>query len=115
MTDLSDYRQELVLSLSPAREIATKSIQKAQKRYKTQYDKKSVSIDYKVGDWVLVRFPQDETGAQRKLSRPWHGPYRIVSCDDPDLTVSKVYFLDEAHIQIHQMRVQRCPPSFPGG
>lgn len=114
-TDLSDYRQELVLSLSSAREMATKSIRKAQRRYKTQYDKRSSTIDYKVGDWVLVRFPQDETGAQRKLSRPWHGPYRIVSRDDPDLTVSKVYFPDEAHIQIHQMRVQQCPPDFPGG
>ena len=112
--DLSDYRQELILSLSSARVMATKSVQKAQRKYKAQYDKRSSSVDYKVGDWVLVRFPQDETGAQRKLSRPWHGPYRIVSRDDPDLTVSKVYFPDEAHIQIHQMRVQQCPPHFPG-
>ena len=80
-TDLSDYRQELILLLSSAREIATKNIRKAQRRKKTQDEKRSTTINYKVGDWVLVRFPQDETAVQRKLSRPWHGPHRIVSRD----------------------------------
>ena len=27
-----------------------------------------------IGDWVLVYFAQDETGKNRKLSQPWHGP-----------------------------------------
>lgn len=33
----------------------------------------------------MVKFPQDESGGQRKLSRPWHGPYRITSLDNPQL------------------------------
>ena len=43
-----------------------------------------------------------------------HG-YRIVSRDDPDLTVMKMYFPDDPQIQVHQERVQMCPDSFPPG
>ena len=41
--DCRDYREELILPLSSARELALASIKVAQKRYKTQYDKG--------GDW----------------------------------------------------------------
>lgn len=77
--------------------------------------RKPKSTQVVIRDWVLVRFPQDETGKLRKLSRPWHGPYRIVSRDDPDVSVSKVYFPQEGSIQVHQSRVCPCPPEFPAG
>lgn len=96
--DIPDYRQELMLSLSSARELAQQSIRKAQQRYKAQYDKKSSVPDLKIGEWVLVRFPQEETGRNRKLSRPWHGPYRITDRRDPDVSVTKVYFPSEGAI-----------------
>ena len=114
-TDVDDYREELVLSLSSAREIAAQSIQKSQKQYKKHYDKKTTSTKFRVGQWVLVKFPQEESGRLRKLSRPWHGPYRIISQDDPDLIVQKVYFPNDSNIQIHQSRVTRCPSKFPAG
>ena len=103
------------MSLSSARQEATKSIQKAQKRYKTQYDKKQYQVKLKAGDWVLVYFPQDECGRNRKLSRPWHGPYRVIGIRDPGITVSKVYFPQEKTIQVHQSRIQLCPSNFPAG
>ena len=61
-----------------------------------------------------MRFPQEETGRQRKLSRPWFGPYRVLSQDDPDITVVKVYRPQDGQIQIHQSRVKPCP-NFPAG
>ena len=70
---------------------------------------------YKLGDWVLIRFPREETGKQRKLSRPWHGPYHITHRNDPDVTAVKVFFPDEGSIQVHQSRVCHCPPKFPVG
>ena len=112
---VEDYREEVILSLSSARELAAESISKVQQRYKSFYDCKATEKDYHIGDWVLVRFPQDETGKQRKLSRPWHGPYRIMSRDDPDVSVSKVYFPQEGAIQVHQSRVCPCPSEFPAG
>lgn len=69
----------------------------------------------KIGDWVLVYFPADDSGKQRKLSRPWHGPYRVVSKDDTNITASKVYFPDQKNIKVHQSRVQMCPLNFPAG
>ena len=113
--DLADYREELVMSLATARDLAVQSIKAAQSRYKKQYDKRAGVVDMRVGDWVFVRFPQDETGKQRKLSRPWRGPFRITSCNDPDVTVVKVYYPEEGPLQIHQTRVCPCPSALPVG
>ena len=113
--DLADYREELVMSLATARELAVESIKAAQSRYKKQYDKRVKVVDMRVGDWVFVRFPQDETGKQRKLSQPWRGPFRITRRDDPDVTVVKVYFPEEGPLQIHQSRVCLSPHTLPVG
>ena len=104
-TDISDYQEELMLSLSAARDLAAKSIRQAQLKYKTQYDRKATQHKYRIGDWVLVRFPNEESGKQCKLSRPWHGPYRVLSSNDPDVTVVNVYFPKDNQIQVHQSRV----------
>ena len=110
-----DYREELIRSLSSAREIACQSIREAQQRYKSQYDEHSQPVSYKLGDWVLVRFPQDESGRLRKLSRPWHGPYRVISIDDPDIILSKIYYPQHDPIKVHQSRVKHCPPDLSAG
>ena len=78
-TAVADYREQVILTLSTARELAVKSIQKAQKRYKALYDRKAAILPLKAGDWVLVKFPHEESGRLRKPSRPWHGPYRVLS------------------------------------
>ena len=111
-TDVRDYWEELVLSLSAARSNASLCIQKAQKRYKKQYGHTSSERPFKVGQWILIKFSREETG---KLSRPWHGPYRIISVDQPNVSASKVYFPDEKSIQVHQSRVCPCPLRFPAG
>ena len=113
--DLRDYREELMLSLTSARELAADTIQRAQARYKHQYDKGSKEISFRVGDWILVRFPQDESGRWWKLSRPWHGPYRIVAKSDPGVICSKVYYPQDEPIRVHQSRICLCPQDFPAG
>ena len=114
-TTIEDYRQELVLTLSSARETALECIRKAQSRYKTSYDRRADSYSYRVGDWVLIRFPSEETGRLRKLSQPWHGPYSITSCNETNVTAVKVYFPREDPIQVHQLRVKPCPQGFTAG
>ena len=113
------YRQELVLSVSSARELAQRSTQKAQAQYKTQYDKKSMEPNYKIREWAsgfsCSSRTQEESGRNRKLSRPWHGPYRIIERMDPNLVVAKIYFPSEGTICIHQTCVCKCPPHFPVG
>ena len=114
-TEVSNYREEMVLSLSAARRLAAEAIRAAQTKYKTSYDRHSQDMDYQIGDWVLVRFPQDEMGRMRKLSRPWHGPYHVIEKRDPDITVVKIYAPQDGQIQVHQSRVVRCPPELPAG
>ena len=114
-TNVSDYRRELITSLRSARRLAAENIQEAQSKYKTQYDKSSRKTSYSTGDWVLVRFPQEESGRMRKLSRLWHGPFRVLEAKEPDVTVVNVYFPQDRSIQVHASRVRPCPPNFPAG
>ena len=60
--------------LGQARKQAVAAILKARKWYKKSYDQCAKDPTLRVGDWVLVKFPQEESGRLRKLSRPWHGP-----------------------------------------
>ena len=112
--DISDYREKVVLSLSSARQMAADSIRTAQAQYKKTYDRSSQATNYKLGNWVLVKFPQ-ETGRMQKPSRPWHGLYRIVDRRDPYITVVKVYSLQVEQIQVHQNHVAPCSPELPSG
>ena len=57
----------------------------------------------------------DETGKQRKLSRPWHGPYRVITVNDTNLTAAKVYFPREDTIKVHRARAKPCPEGFMAG
>ena len=43
-------------------------------------------------DWVMIRFPQDETGKEHKLSRPWHGPYRVLEVTETGLCIGRYRF-----------------------
>ena len=113
--DLEDYREELIASLSSARELAVSSIQEAQRNYKRQYDKTSRVTNYQIGDWVFVKFPSEETGKNRKMSRPWRGPFRIIKREDPNLTLTNVYFPQEPGMVVHQLRVCPCPDLLPSG
>ena len=63
----------------------------------------------------MVYFPRMKRASHGKLSHPWDGPYQFILRDDPDVTVTKIYFPDDPSIQIHQSRVQHCPPSLPSG
>ena len=101
--ELDDYREEVIRNLSSARELALKVLQESQRKSKQRYDRKTKERSYKTGEWVLVKFPKEESGRNRKLSQPWHGPFRVVSRDDPDLTVSKVYRPQDGTIQSRVM------------
>ena len=86
---LEGYR-ELMGSLACARRVAAENISDgdAQTKYK-YYDKHAKLVSYSIGEWILIRFPQDQS---RKLSRPWHGPYWITVLTQTDVTAVKVYY-----------------------
>ena len=113
--DLMDCREELILSKSSARKLVAEAMRAAQKKYKNNYDRTGKVRDYRIGDWILIRFPQEESGANWKLSRPWHGPFRVTDSDKTGVTAVKVYTPQENPIRVHQSRVTACPTGFPAG
>lgn len=115
LRDVTGYCEELILSMSSARELAATNVQAAQWRYKQQYDKTAQSAGYQVSHWVLVRFPAQETVKKRKLFEPWHGSYRILARSDPDVTDAKVQLPEDGSIKVHQLRVCPCPPLLLAG
>ena len=70
------YREQLVYTLASSRQLAEETTRQAQTRYKTNFDRRAHQREYRVGDWVMVKFPQEEQGKLKKLSHPWHRPYR---------------------------------------
>lgn len=50
-TEVADYREELILSLSTARELVAESINSAQARYKKMYDKLMLITSWETGSW----------------------------------------------------------------
>ena len=111
----ANCRQELMLALTSARELAAEAIRGAQNTYKRNYDKKRRITNYRAGDWVLIRFPQEESGANRKLLRLWHGPFCAKESSDTGVTAGKVYFPEQDPIRVHQSQVNHCPEGFPPG
>jgi len=49
-----------MLSLLSVRKLATQTSREAQRHYK-HYDKRAKNTKFKIGDWVLIYFPRDET------------------------------------------------------
>ena len=58
-TELANYCEELMLSLSATWKLATSQIRKVQAKYKKYHDKKTKLSALKVGDWVLVKFSRE--------------------------------------------------------
>ena len=57
------------------------SIQQAQQKYKNQYDKKGTDYTYQRSTCEVS--PRG-AGRDRKLSHPWHSPYRIIDVWNAD-------------------------------
>ena len=51
---VADYWQELIESLSTARQTALQGIYHSQRKYKKEYNCKSDSYKYELGDWVVI-------------------------------------------------------------
>ena len=113
-SDVEDYHEELTLGLQIARELASSTIRSAQKKYKHSYDRRMYLPKLRVGDWILIRFPHEEAGANHKLSQPWYGPFRIVSIQQINIIANKVYFPQEEPIRVHMSRVHKIY-DFPAG
>ena len=108
LVDMEDYRTELMVNLKSARELALSSIREAQRKQKTAYDQHSTSSVYQVGDRVMVYMPKEVTGKDRKLARPFHGPFRIVNLTPTNAEVQLVERPKDSPLFVAIDRLRKC-------
>ena len=111
--DISDYRTELIAQLSDAWETAHQNIHIAQRKQKQQYDKRSKDVKLKVGDRVMVHMKGTIKGKAWKFSRPYHGPYRVVTVTGSNAEVRLVDDPAADSIFVSLDRVKPCYPELP--
>ena len=58
----------------------------------------------------MVYMPTDVTGKERKLARPYHGPYRIVALTSTNAEVKLVDSIDDPSIFVALDRLRPCYP-----
>ena len=115
--DEPTYVQEMQEMLSCARRLARSSLSAAKTVQKRHFDQlhEAAVPDVKLGDRVVVRFRAEETSRDRKIARPWHGPYRVTAVDLPNVSAKPIYASDSSAITVHLDRVRLLPPAFPPG
>lgn len=106
LVDLEDYKSALVSNLSHAWQSAIANIQHVQLQQKTQYDHKAKETALHVCHCVLVYMPAEVKGKAWKLSRPYYGPYTVVSLTGYD---AEVQFSSDPSIFVALDRVHPCP------
>ena len=108
--DIDDYKSELAVNLSQTWKLAQDNIKVAQKRQKIQYDKKTHDVSLKVGDRVMVLVPTEAKGEKRKLARPFHGPFQVLTVTPTNVEVRLVDDPKAAPIFVALDRVRLCYP-----
>ena len=106
--DVEDYRTELVTKLKTAWEIAKERIKGAQDAQKVQYDRHARKASIRVGDRAMVYMPSSVQGKERKLARPYHGPYWVLKVTPTNVEVSLIDHPQEPPIFVSLNRVRRC-------
>ena len=91
---------------------AREQIEQFQRKQKFFYDHRSTDPEstYRVGDRVMVYMPSEVTGKNRKLARPYHGPYRITAVTPTNAEVILIERASEPSIFVAISRLRKCYP-----
>ncbi len=109
-----DYKTELTSGLSAAWREAHLNVEKSQKRYTFQHDKKAKLTNYKVGNRVFIYMPHERSeGKHHRLSRPFHGPYRVEAVTSHNIRAVPVDKPSSETIFVNLDRVRPCYKEIP--
>ena len=107
--DLNSYREELVVDLSDAWDLARSNVKKAKKRQKNNYDRNSKDVPLKVGDRVFLFVPSMKQGRAYKFARPYRGPYRVVELHANGADIRPVDSPRQSTIRVSLNRLRKYP------
>ncbi|KAK3084156.1 hypothetical protein FSP39_009188 [Pinctada imbricata] len=77
--DAKSHVTGLMSHLKIVKDIATQNIKKAQVKQKEQYDKKTTTPNFRIGQSVLMHTTRVPQGLSPKLHNPWDGPFYIAA------------------------------------
>ena len=110
--DIDDYKIALLDGMSTEWDMAKSKVNQAQDRYKAQYDNRASEFRYKE-DRVFVQVPYEAGSGFWKISRPFHGPYRVTAVTDTGLQVVPVDDGSRTPMNVHLCRVRPCYEELP--
>ena len=108
--DVSDYKEDILSSLSTAWKLAGDNIKQSQVTQKRQYDRLSKKVSVRPGDRVMVHMPAEAQGKNLKLSRPFHGPYRVLKVTPSNAEVRLVDRPGDEAIFVNLDCIRPCYP-----
>lgn len=108
LSDRTEFKQKLVTSLRRAWTIATEVHEKAQLKFKEQYDKKARPQQLNVGDRVLIKNYEVKRGSSKKFHLPWRGIFRIVELEGVHVTVISCTSPQAKPKKLHVNQVKKC-------
>lgn len=80
-----EYIQDLIISLNLVHDIARDNLKASQLRQKKDYDLRTTTRSYHIGDAVYKIDTATKIGQSRKLKPPWKGPYLVTRVINPVL------------------------------
>ena len=101
----TEYAKELCKDLKATRELAGKSIRKAQIGQKTQYDKGVRERDLQKGDLVMLKVQP-----RFKLDRPYRGPFEVQSLSSTNAVIKLVNDKNAEPWNVSRQRLSKCHP-----
>ena len=107
---MEDYRTELLTTLTKVRGLAMESIRKTQEKQRKFYDRQSTTPKFQVGDRVMVFMPSETVGKNRKLARPYHGPYHVINVTQTNAEVQLIECPSEPSMFVAIDRLRKCYP-----
>jgi transposase InsO family protein len=105
VTYSDSYTANAFRRLQYAYNLVYKNNEKAREEYTKQFNKKSKTRHFEIGDEVLVSFPIPLSVVNKKLSTIWKGPFRVIETTENILKVqasprSKIITLHVNRVQL---------------
>ena len=108
--DVSDYKEDILFSLSTAWKLAGDNIKQSQVTQKRQYDCLSKKVSVRPGDRVMVHMPAEAQGKKLEVIIPFHGPYRVLKVTPSN---AEVRFVDRPGDEAIFVNLDHICPCYP--
>ena len=103
---IDDYKSQMLQTLSDAWKLAQQNVKKAQQM---QQDKKARDFMFSPGDRIFVHMPAIRSGPAYKLTRPYKGPYHVITTHPNEVKLQSVDYPKAKTIRVALNRVRHCP------